>query len=467
MRRKPLHLQRNVRYPTYQLYATAENKQLMDQDIFKILILETYEWLRLRFASSLLPPQLDVLPPKRYQEVHPHSITSFSMRESYHLDVIVVWEQGVFAMQLIEPDLGSGAGAKQQARPATPGRQFETNVSFRITKHGVQCGFNTYCIEPEHTKMPCEVYRLHLIKKIVAGSLLSLKHEVFILDHAMHLNSLMRLEKFKETLESDTRQMPIVLYSDKKMVLSTPNHSITTMLSPLEANIIASTAPILTTAHPMDDAAKRMWGYALFYRLNFGQLENFRRLFPDLKSFDYGDIYFIPPKCFQETPALYQPNTLLRCDLNLYQGISYGIQCYPKHKAIQYHDLLWIADAKALAASLQEKIITKTLKKVEQERASHQWKSYYAQQVEDLMGTIKGLRDDVDKLKIHKALHTKEKVVLIQQHQKELRELQTQYEAKWQAQEQALQRCHFLLDKPTAKDDLVAWIQTRYKDELV
>ncbi|MGL5977930.1 MAG: hypothetical protein ACRCZJ_02950, partial [Erysipelotrichaceae bacterium] len=108
-----------------------------------------------------------------------------------------------------------------------------------------------------------------------------------------------------------------------------------------------------------------------------------------------------------------------------------------------------------------------TLKKVEQERASQQWKSYYAQQVEDLMGTIKGLRDDVDKLKIHKALHTKEKVVLIQQHQKELRELQTQYEAKWQAQEQALQRCHFLLDKPTAKDDLVAWIQTRYKDELV
>ena len=59
------------------------------------------------------------------------------------VNIVSLPEQGMWTLQITEPDLGSDPGNPAQARPAVPGRIIETNIAFQIVGKQVECGFKT------------------------------------------------------------------------------------------------------------------------------------------------------------------------------------------------------------------------------------------------------------------------------------------------------------------------------------
>ena len=59
------------------------------------------------------------------------------------IDIVSLPDQGIWTLQITEPDLGSDPGNPQQARQAVPGRVIETNVGFKISGAQLECGFQT------------------------------------------------------------------------------------------------------------------------------------------------------------------------------------------------------------------------------------------------------------------------------------------------------------------------------------
>ena len=73
---------RNVRYPSYQLWAIAgsgKNKE----DVLKIIVLHTMQWLRERFRENELPEELDFPPARDYKKVDSAQFSNVHIKYGY------------------------------------------------------------------------------------------------------------------------------------------------------------------------------------------------------------------------------------------------------------------------------------------------------------------------------------------------------------------------------------------------
>ena len=128
MSRQPFMLMKNVVYSTYQLHAITSNKQTHPEDAFKIIVLEIMSWLRQRFRALDVPNEIKLPEADAYEKIKLDDIKSFRIDSGYILEVIFLEEEGSWAMQLVEPDLGPNPGRTSQMRPPAPGRMFFTNI---------------------------------------------------------------------------------------------------------------------------------------------------------------------------------------------------------------------------------------------------------------------------------------------------------------------------------------------------
>ena len=133
---QPILLLPNIRYPTYQLHACAGGRRGRGESVLKIAILETMLWLRQRFRAFDLPAELALPDPEDFAALDLDHLTSFHLDLGYKLEVIWLAAQGMWVLQLTEPDLGARTGTDSPARAPIPGRLFETNVSYRLAEIG-------------------------------------------------------------------------------------------------------------------------------------------------------------------------------------------------------------------------------------------------------------------------------------------------------------------------------------------
>ena len=212
-KQRPLPLLRNVRYPTYQLWAIAGEINNQD-DVLKICILQTMQWLRERFREHELPAALDLPLPGSFEKVDFSRFTNVKLMQGYHLEIIWLDEEKSWAMQLTEPDLGPAPGKSDQLRRPVAGRIFETNISYQQTLKGILCGFQTIVSEPVGTTEICEVFRLGVIKELKRNPLVGLQ-QVWELKEEPHvIQSTTDIKRFSKKLMSKKRSLPIVVVAE-------------------------------------------------------------------------------------------------------------------------------------------------------------------------------------------------------------------------------------------------------------
>lgn len=154
-----IRLLQNRQYPTYQLYAEMANKKTALRDSLRLAALTTMEWLRQRLQDSI-PPELDQPDPSRFRDVSDECLKSFHMSRGFVIDIVSLPGQGLWALQITEPDLGSDPGCPDQERQPVPGRVFVTNVGFLISGRTLECAFQSVISDPEFTAEQADVYRI-------------------------------------------------------------------------------------------------------------------------------------------------------------------------------------------------------------------------------------------------------------------------------------------------------------------
>ncbi|MCL1806786.1 MAG: hypothetical protein FWG31_03685 [Oscillospiraceae bacterium] len=210
---QPIPLLRNVRYPSYQLWAIAGSAS-NQENVLKIVVLHTMKWLRERLREHILPKELDFPTADAFEEVNFSQFSNIRLKQGYQLEVVWLSEEKSWSLQLTEPDLGPFPGQQDQGRPPVAGRIFETNISYQMTSRGVLCGFQTMVSEPERTAEPCEVFRLAVIKQLKRDPLVGL-HQVWQLEEKPHsIQSSADVKNFCKRVMKKERTLPVVVVAE-------------------------------------------------------------------------------------------------------------------------------------------------------------------------------------------------------------------------------------------------------------
>jgi len=357
-KRQPLPLLRNVRYPTYQLWAVTGDVSSQDS-ILMICILETMQWLRERFREHDLPVELDLPQPDHYSGVAFSQLQSVHLRHGYQLDIVWLEEERSWSLQLIEPDHGPNPGQKKQSRLPVPGRLFETNISYQKTDKGILCGFRTMVSEPEGTDEPCEVFRLGVIKRLVRNPLAGL-HQVFEIKEKTHIiNSSADIRSFKKNLMSQDRTLPIVLVAEHtsqntekadlpnlEKILSNKSIGFSpTKINDLnlnDNNTKSQSDPELPSW--LDAMAHKHMGYAQFFVVSETIRDEFCNTIPcDLPN---GAILLMPSPQTDDNPVIYTHKKVTSSRFT--ESLDDILQNYSKYKTFNFTDCLFVPQAKEI-----------------------------------------------------------------------------------------------------------------------
>jgi len=211
--KRPLPLLRNVRYPTYQLWAIAGDVNNQD-NVLKICILLTMQWLRERFREHDLPSELDYPSPDEFEKVDYSQFSNIRLKHGYHLEIVWLGDEKSWSLQLTEPDLGPSPGKRNQKRRPVAGRIFETNISYQQTDKGVLCGFQTMVSEPDGTDELCEVFRIGVIKQLKRNPLLGLQQIWEFKEEPHVIQNTKDIKGFKKKLMTKERTLPIVVVAE-------------------------------------------------------------------------------------------------------------------------------------------------------------------------------------------------------------------------------------------------------------
>lgn len=208
-----IRLMKNHIYPTYQLHAYMANRKTDPHDGLRLAGLITMEWLRYRLGEHAPEEFLRLPPPSEYLSADDSCLFSIHISSGFMIDIVSLPDQGIWTLQITEPDLGSDPGNPHQTRQAVPGRVIETNVGFRISGTQLECGFQTVISDPEGTSQQAEVYRLAFVRRLVdhpdfgLHQLSKLTHEPVRISTVDQLKTMLSIWKDREN------QLPCVVFT--------------------------------------------------------------------------------------------------------------------------------------------------------------------------------------------------------------------------------------------------------------
>lgn len=211
--KRSIRLLKNQLYPTYQLHAFMANKKTAPQDGLRLAALITMDWLRNRLGESA-PEALKQMPsPAEYRTLADECLFSTHINSGFVVDIVSLPRNGIWTLQITEPDLGSDPGNPQQSRQAVPGRIIETNVGFKITGSELECGFKTVLSDPEGTPQQAEVYRLAIIRSLIGHPDFGLKQIAVLNQEASPITTVSQFKSLTALWRSSENQLPCVIFT--------------------------------------------------------------------------------------------------------------------------------------------------------------------------------------------------------------------------------------------------------------
>ncbi len=209
---QPLALVPNASYLSFQLYCHSSLTKKEDPDQKLVTAVKTaFSWLLTRFRNISEIPEEIILP----DDPDISCLKSFQIDDGYYLSAAFCEERRKWAFRLIEPDMGPNPG-KSYNRAPVPGRLYQTDVAFSLSKDKLECGFKTQCVQPVNCEMMnWEVFRLKLVKMLI-GSI--------GLDHVKPLKMKpyrnMSVSSIASLINNPHRQIPVILVTQET---ATPN----------------------------------------------------------------------------------------------------------------------------------------------------------------------------------------------------------------------------------------------------
>ena len=238
-----IRLLRNQIYPTYQLYAAMDSKKTAPEEGLRLGALTVLDWLCQRLGEERPPELTGLAAPDDYRAADGRCLTSFHLNQGYVVDVVSLPEQGLWTMQITEPDLGSDPGNPDQARAAVPGRVIETNIGFLISGKTLECGFQTRISDPVGTGEPAEVYRLSPVRRLMEHPDFGLRQLLPLGGQVTALHTIEDVKRLLQLWKEPAHQLPLVVFTQVRpepAAASSP-------LPPLELRV---GFPPARTAHP-------------------------------------------------------------------------------------------------------------------------------------------------------------------------------------------------------------------------
>lgn len=177
------------------------------------------------------------------------------------MDIVSLIEQGMWTMQITEPDPGSDPGNPEQKRPLVPGRVIETNIAFRVVGTTLECGFKTVVSDPEGVAQNAEVYRLAVIRQLILHPDFGLRQLTPLTHEPARLVNADQVKQLLAVWHDAENRLPCVVFSQPKLPDAAPAFGIskvsalsglTNVKSGASLNVSISTKAPLPFAAPTE-----------------------------------------------------------------------------------------------------------------------------------------------------------------------------------------------------------------------
>lgn len=477
-----VRLMQNTIYPTYQLYAAMSNKQTIPADGLRFAALTVMEWLRQRMGENA-PSELIQPAPSQYREVDDDCLPSLHINRGYVIDIVSRPQEGVWSLQITEPDLGSEPGNPSQRRQAVPGRVIETNVGFCIQGKALECGFQTVISDPEGSGPQAEVYRLAVVRRLMESSVFGLTHILPLQGQAAAVRTAAELRKMLALVASTENQLPVVAFTyhtaesrrenpqtvfDRLTPVAVPDLGRPGMAHEAIFRAMASqekAEPEVTEATlPYDAAAfaEKMKGFCRVYLLDAALLDSFaastgRKLHP-------GDAALLEPARFGGGMQVFPYKPSAKEQETVLDKLTRTVYAYPRGKAWDFGHVEFLSAAR-------ENLLHETSKAVEASKVvSDEWAQKFTQldtaykaELAKKEGELAGLRKQIDRLRAYEVQIEKEKEQLVRELEQERRNCKLQI----QARDDEVSYLERKLARPQKHTDVVEWARQTFADRLV
>lgn len=468
---RPIKLLKNVSYPTFQLYAEVENTRTAVPDALKIAVAETFTWLRTRFRGfDEIPPEMCLPEPRDYLSIRDDDLKSFRINEGYVAEVAYVREKGIWAFNLIEPDLGPDPGNTEQARKPVPGRVFETNIAFRIFDGRLECGFKTTCSEPEGTAAPCESFRVSVVKTMVRNELLGLKHGLPITETPYEADTVDKVKRIAAFAKDEQREIPLVVVSeyigvvDMLAFFKTLQTDISSLRPQLER--IADEYNTNATAElpkKYNELAKLCMGYAHFCVLPNRFVDLFAEKTKDEFPLENGDTRIIFPVQSGQSSRMFTRAEISADQSDFYNSVRTIVTGYSKGKVMHFGQVKFINEARA---EEQQTIIDMNASKTDIAEAFGKkldiQGAKYAGEINLLRARLKESEQRVERLKNQAAALEDEK----RQYCEKNETLKRNFSDAEECRKAALTQRTMLIERPNKPDEMAKWVEKYFSSRL-
>lgn len=477
-----VRLLENCIYPTYQLYATMSNKQTDPADGLRFAALTVMEWLRQRMGENT-PAELIQPAPSQYKEAGNDCLPSLHLNRGYVIDIVSRPKQGVWSLQITEPDLGSEPGNPNQRRQAVPGRVIETNIGFCIQGKTLECGFWTVISDPEGSGPQAEVYRLAVVRRLMESPVFGLTHILPLQGQAAAVKTAVELKKMLALVASQDNHLPAVVFTYHAAEPKQENpQTVFDRLTPVTVldggrpgmaheaifRAVASQEKAEPEASeatlPYDAAAfaEKMKGFCRTYTLDAALLKDFAtsagcKLHP-------GDAVLLEPARFGGGMQVFPYRPSAKEREKVLDELTHTVYAYPRGKAWDFGHVEFLSAAR-------ENLLHETSKVVEASKvASDEWAQKFTQldttykaELAKKEGELAALRKQIDRLRAYEAQIEKEKEQLAGALEQERQNCKSQLQAR-DGEVAYLKR---KLTRPDKHTNVVEWARQTFDGRLV
>lgn len=473
--RKPyrvVNLIKNQLYPTYQLHAYLSNKKTTPQDGLRLGALLTLDWLCRRLGADL-PEELAHVPdPSAYRSVQNDCLVSFHQNSGYVIDIVSLPEEGIWTLQITEPDLGSDPGHPDQARPAVPGRVFETNIGFHIVGNQLECGFQTIVSDPEGTPTPAEVYRLAVVRQLIDHPDFGLRQITPLRHEVTEITTVEQLKQLTDLWKNQENTLPCVVFtqvrSAPKMPKTMPDLPSILPYATLEQQLFQAAPPLpaapTSENPPYDIETFSKYGVTLCrtYLLSDGLLDRFsERIGQTLLP---GDIICLEPTAYDGTVTRYPLKPNKGRQEETMAALTAKMYSYPRGKSIDFGSIVFLSAAR-------EDLLHRTQITMQESKDSEgQWKQTILQLEQEWNAALdqkekqlSDLRDQLSRQKAYQAQQEQLKEETRQKHQDSIASLQQQLRTK----DEDIAYWKRKLSQPKEHTQIAPWVQANFSDRLL
>ncbi|MBU5434997.1 hypothetical protein [Pseudoflavonifractor sp. MSJ-37] len=467
-----VRLLKNHVYPTYQLFAVMGERKTSPQAGLRLGALTVMRWLRDRLGPAA-PAELEQAPdPADYLDTDDSCLCSLHMNEGFVIDLVSAPEQGMWSLQITEPDLGSDPGNEGQARPAVPGRVLETNVAFRITSEGLECGFQTRISDPDGSQEKAEVYRLAFIRPLLRDPAFGLRQIAPLREQVERIGTVEQLKAVARLWRDKRGQLPLVLFTqlcpekaplkvDQRIKSFLPQSTFVPFDKEHPLMVPQQNGAPVDPPYDMDGLARSAAAFCRCYLVE----EGLRKKLAELTGAEIGagDIVRLEPMCFGGACRVdrYRPSAVRQNERMA--ELKEWCLTYPREKAVTFGSIKFLSDAResllsrtAEAEAAAQQIEAQWREKLEQMEAAH--KAELAQ----LAGERQALLDKLDRQKQFQLRLEREKEELRAESEREKAKLCQELEEEREENAYLKRR----MDRPALHGEIAAWVERHFRDRL-